>query len=66
MMILLSVAMTGFEKHCRTSAYLQWLFHSGVQSAARGPLVLLMGSGVDLLQHYQGKDKLYNKTFIDF
>ena len=29
MMILPLVAMTGLEKYCITSAYLQWLFHSG-------------------------------------
>ena len=39
MMILSLVAMTGLEKYCITSAYLQWLFHSGERAVARGPLV---------------------------
>ena len=39
MMILSLVAMTGLEKYCITSAYLQWLCHSGEQTVARGPLV---------------------------
>ena len=38
-MILSLVAMTGLEKCCITSAYLQWLFHSGEQDIAHGPLV---------------------------
>ena len=38
-MILSLVAMTGLEKCCITSAYLQWLFHSGEQAVARWPLV---------------------------
>ena len=41
MMILSFVAVTGLEKCCITSAYLQWLFHSGERAVARGPLVLL-------------------------
>lgn len=39
MMILLLVAMTGLKKCCITSAYLQWLFHSGERAMACGPLV---------------------------
>ena len=38
MMILSLVAMTGLEKCCITSAYLQWLFHSGERALACGPL----------------------------
>ena len=34
------VAMTGLEECCITSAYLQWLCHSGEQPVARGPLVI--------------------------
>ena len=33
------VAMTGLEKWCITSAYLQWLCQSGERPVARGPLV---------------------------
>ena len=33
--------MTGLEKRCITSAYLQWLCHSGERPVARGPLVIL-------------------------
>ena len=40
MMIFSLVAMTGLEKCCITSAYLQWLCHSGERPVARGPLVL--------------------------
>ena len=39
MMIFSLVAMTGLEKCCITSAYLQWLCHSGERPVARGPLV---------------------------
>ena len=42
MMILSLVAMTGLEKCCITSAYLQWLFHSGEQAVAHGPLVFVI------------------------
>ena len=38
-MIFSLVVMTGLEKYCITSAYLQWLCHSGERSVARGPLV---------------------------
>ena len=41
MMIFSLVAMTGLEKRCITSAYLQWLCHSGERPVARGPLVSL-------------------------
>ena len=40
MMIFSLVAMTGLEKCCITSAYLQWLCHSGERPVARGPLVI--------------------------
>ena len=40
-MIFSLVAMTGLEKCCITSAYLQWLCHSGERPVARGPLVYL-------------------------
>ena len=39
-MIFSLVAMTGLEKCCITSAYLQWLCHSGKWPVARGPLVV--------------------------
>ena len=39
MMIFSLVAMTGLEKCCITSAYLQWLCHSGERPVARGPIV---------------------------
>ena len=39
MMIFSLVAMTGLEKCCITSAYLQWLCHSGERPVARRPLV---------------------------
>ena len=38
-MIFSLVAMTGLEKCCITSAYLQWLWHLGERPVARGPLV---------------------------
>ena len=41
MMIFSLVAMTGLEKCCITSAYLQWLCHSGERPMASGPLVSL-------------------------
>ena len=40
MMIFSLVAMTGLEKCCITSAYLQWLCPLGERPVARGPLVL--------------------------
>ena len=46
MMILSLVAMTGLIKCCITSAYLQWLFHSGEGAVACGPLILLQVSSV--------------------
>ena len=39
MLILSLAAMTGLEKCCITSAYLQWLFHSGERVMAHGPFV---------------------------
>ena len=55
MMIFSLVAMTGLEKCCITSAYLQWLCHSGERPVAHGPLVfffklmylMLEPSGID-------------------
>ena len=40
MMIFSLVAMIELGKCCITSACLQWLYHSGEQIVARGPLVL--------------------------
>ena len=52
MMIFSLVAMTGLEKCCITSAYLQWQCHSGERPVAREPLVcsysLLMGGPLDI------------------
>ena len=42
MMIFSLVAMTGLEKCCITSTYLQWLCHSGERPVARGPPVSLL------------------------
>ena len=42
MMIFSLAAMTGLEKCCITSAYLQWLCHSGERPVAHGPLVILL------------------------
>ena len=39
MMIFSLVAMMGLKKCCITSAYLQWLCHSGERVVAHGPLV---------------------------
>ena len=39
-MILSLVAVTELKKCCITNAYLQWLFHSGEQGMAHGPLVV--------------------------
>ena len=50
MMILSLVAITGLEKCCITSAYLKWLFHSGEQAVALGPLVTIYGHGGHLGQ----------------
>ena len=47
MMIFSLVAMTGLEKCCITSAYLQWLCHSGERPVARGPLVLCVLVNID-------------------
>ena len=49
MMILMLVAMIGLEKSCTTSAYLQWLCHSGERPVARRPLVLLMQQFLKIL-----------------
>ena len=47
MMIFSLVAMTGLEKCCITSAYLQWLCHSGERPVARGPLVCDISKAFD-------------------
>ena len=47
MMIFVLVAMTGLEKCCITSAYLQWLGHSGERPVARGPLVHISAPNID-------------------
>ena len=49
-MTFLLVAMTGLEKCCITSAYLQWLCHSGERPMARGPLVLFSSAAYLCLQ----------------
>ena len=41
MIIFSLVAMTGLDKCCITSAYLQWRCHSGERPVARGPLVYI-------------------------
>ena len=41
MMIFSLVEIIRLEKSCITSAYLQWLCHSGEQAVARGPLVII-------------------------
>ena len=53
MMIFSLVAMIGLEKCCITSAYLQWLCHSGERTVARGPLVINIVCN--------GRDKIENK-----
>ena len=45
MMIFILVVMTGLEKCCITSAYLQWLGHSGERHVAHGPLVSILLTG---------------------
>ena len=49
-MIFSLVAMTGLEKCCITSAYLQRLCHSGERPVARGPLVF--GSGKEVKNRF--------------
>ena len=58
MMIFSLVAMTGLEKCCITSAYLQWLCHSGERPVARGPLVKLLEAN-GTLQGYTGNPLLF-------
>ena len=48
MMIFSLVVMIGLEKCCITSAYLQWLCHSGERAVARGPLVFCLFFSVKL------------------
>ena len=43
MMIFSLVAMIGLEKCCITSAYMEWLCHSGERTVPRGPLVCYVG-----------------------
>ena len=47
MMIFSLVAMIGLAKCCITSAYLQWLCHSGDRTVARGPLVFPWEGGTE-------------------
>ena len=44
--------MTGLEKCCKTSAYLQWLCHSGERPVARGPLVILLAQQFNFTYRY--------------
>ena len=50
MMIFSLVAMTGLEKCCITSVYLQWLCHSGERAVARGPLVYFTEAHSKIIQ----------------
>ena len=50
MMILSLVAMTGLEKCCIASAYLQWLIHSGEQAVAHGPLVINIDVCINIME----------------
>ena len=38
--------LIGLEKCCITSAYLQWLCHSGERAVARGPLVHILAQNI--------------------
>ena len=60
MMIFSVVAMTGLEKCCITSAYLQWLCHSGERPVARGPLVFLLLLCLKLT-YKQGMDEILSE-----
>ena len=60
-MIFSLVAMTGLEKCFITSAYLQWLCHSGERPVARGPLVLLVMFWK--FQHFNLVSKIFRKLF---
>ena len=55
MMIFSLVAMIRLEKCCITSAYLQWLCHSGEQDVAYGPLVY--SEFTYIYTHYEKKKK---------
>ena len=61
MMIFSLVAMIGLEKCCITSAYLQWLCHSGERVVAHGPLVLLATFWE--FQHFNLVSKISQKLF---
>ena len=50
MIIFSLVAMTGLEKCCITSAYLQWQCHSGERPVARGPRFIL---GRDVAAYFE-------------
>ena len=58
MMIFSLIAMTGLEKCCITSAYLQWLCHSGERPVVRGPLVFLIIFGFFVENHLLENTKL--------
>ena len=51
MIIFSLVAMTGLEKCCITSAYLQWQCHSGERLVARGPLVVFLAFNMPNQNH---------------
>ena len=53
--------MTGLEKCCITSAYLQWLFHSGVRAIAHS--LLFLKSCQKLLDRFQCNEQ--NSSFGD-
>ena len=56
MIIFSLVAMTGLEKYCITSAYLQWQCHSGEQPVARGPLVFVLLFFGPILKYRKNKE----------
>ena len=69
-MILSFVAVIGLEKCCITTAYLQWLCHSGERAMARGLPVSLPVCGrlFDMTEIFlTGPSKLKsNKVMLDF
>ena len=69
-MIFSLVAMTGLEKCCITSAYLQWLCHSGERPVARGPLVIsyvwVTYSYVEVIISYVGVTISYVGLIISY
>ena len=60
-MIFSLVALTGLDKCCITSAYLQWLCHSGERPGARGPLVWYLG----YFRHQQKAGKTMKSHYSD-